>query len=524
MTLEIAAKTNKGMVREANEDNFIVTQDCTKSDWIVPKEPYQNSDAGTILVVADGMGGLNAGEVASKIAVDSVREDLINLGANSIDNKNIKQQLTNIIINAHKKIASRGKTDPQTEGMGSTIVMAWIKDLKAHIGWVGDSRCYIYRNGKLQQLSKDHSYVQTLIDKGELTREQAFLHPENNIITQSLGDAELTPTPGYVTFPLTNNDQLLLCSDGLNAMLQDEAIEKIINENNNLTDSVQQLIHEANIEGGHDNITVLMARVVNGASDNMIYEQNGETANSHTTLQLLPGKKKSGINRMLLYATGLAATAVVVYMVTTFQKPHPIFPVPPAVTGKDKDGMPDSVNKIKPAPVSKPPGKPNENSKEPGEINKTDDKTSNKNQNKNTQKISTQINEGLLNPLLDSDNDGVKDNDDSCKTKAGPVSNHGCPPDSGDTKEKASNNKHIEPTPGNTPLPLEPTKNILQEKKQPITNLNDDEDNDGVINQEDECAGTMPGVAVDAKGCSVKQNKEKKKKEGHNTPAKTAIK
>jgi PPM family protein phosphatase len=111
--LEVAAKTNTGMVREANEDNFVVTGDCTHDEWIVPKEPYTNSEAGSVLVVADGMGGLNAGEVASKTAVDSIKEDLTNLSPDMINEKSIKQLLTNGIINAHKKIASGGKNNPE---------------------------------------------------------------------------------------------------------------------------------------------------------------------------------------------------------------------------------------------------------------------------------------------------------------------------------------------------------------------------------------------------------------------------
>ncbi|MEO5890899.1 MAG: Stp1/IreP family PP2C-type Ser/Thr phosphatase, partial [Ferruginibacter sp.] len=287
--LEVAAKTNTGMVREANEDNFVVTRDCTQEVWIVPKESYVNSDAGTVLVVADGMGGLNAGEVASKIAVDSMKEELTKLRSTAIEDKNIKSLLTNAIINAHKKIAKTGKDDPETEGMGSTIVVAWINDDKAHIGWVGDSRCYVCRNGKLMQLSKDHSYVQSLIDKGELTREQAFLHPESNIIMQSLGDSDHAPKPDYIAFSLANDDVLVLCSDGLNSMVRDDVIEKIVDENKSLADGTQMLIDEANHEGGHDNITVLMAKVINGANNNLpVQKITAETEISDSKIQRHP--------------------------------------------------------------------------------------------------------------------------------------------------------------------------------------------------------------------------------------------
>lgn len=314
--LEVAAKTNTGMVRETNEDNFVVTGDCTRDEWIVPKEPYTNSEAGSVLVVADGMGGLNAGEVASKTAVDSIKEDLTKLSPDTINEKNIKQLLTSGIINAHKKIASNGKNNPETEGMGSTIVVAWIKDTRLHVGWVGDSRCYICRNGKLSQLSKDHSYVQTLVDNGELTKEQAFSHPESNIITQSLGDVSHNPKPDYVAFSLNNNDVLLFCSDGLNSMVRDERIESILVENKILSDSAEMLIQEANNEGGHDNITVLLAKVISGAN---VPDQKKDVEINDSTIRKHPAVKKlKKTNRLLLFALLVVAIGAMAYFIVPF--------------------------------------------------------------------------------------------------------------------------------------------------------------------------------------------------------------
>lgn len=266
VVIEVTAKTSTGMVREGNEDNFIVTQDYSAKEWILPKSEFKISHAGAVMVVADGMGGLNAGEVASKIVVDSIRAYFIESAGKELMQKPVKQILSDAILYAHDEIIAFGKKNPATAGMGSTIIIAWLIENILHIGWVGDSRCYIWRNKSLLQLSKDHSYVQMLVDQGEITAEQAFLHPEGNVITQSLGDADRMPKPDYVAFCLNDNDIVLLCSDGLSGMLQDTEIEKIITGKvGDLPGAADILIDEANEAGGNDNITVAIAKIINGA-------------------------------------------------------------------------------------------------------------------------------------------------------------------------------------------------------------------------------------------------------------------
>lgn len=264
LTLEVIAKTDAGMVREANEDNFVVTPDRTNPDWILPKGEYTNSDGGTVMVVADGMGGLNAGEVASNIAVDSIRTHISKAGAIK-DDAALSALMREAIQKANSNIVRHGQDEKETEGMGSTLVMAWIRGSKLHLAWVGDSRCYIWRKGRLLQLSKDHSYVQSLVDEGRLTTEEAFFHPESNVITQSLGDGIKKPVPDDCVFPLDNEDIVLLCSDGLNGMLQDGKIEEIITAGGGLSSVADHLIEEAKAAGGLDNVTVILARVVGGA-------------------------------------------------------------------------------------------------------------------------------------------------------------------------------------------------------------------------------------------------------------------
>lgn len=350
--LEVTAKTDTGRVREANEDNFVVTQDCANSEWILPKEPYLNSEAGTILVVADGMGGLNAGEVASKIAIDSIKEDMVQLNEDIQGEKDIKRILINAVLNAHKKIVAGGKTDPDTEGMGSTIVIAWIKDFKIHVGWVGDSRCYVSRNKKLLQLSKDHSFVQSLVDSGELTKEQAFSHPQSNIITQSLGDDSHSPKPDYVAFSVDDNDIFLLCSDGLNSMVKDEKIEAIVAENKNLPELAEMLIQEANNEGGNDNITVLMAKVINSAGKNLQQEKKETEINDSIIKKHPEVIKLKKTNRFLLYTIVLVLLAGISFLGFSFLKKHTKASKNiTSIIDKDKDGVPDSLDKCPDTPL-----------------------------------------------------------------------------------------------------------------------------------------------------------------------------
>jgi len=210
------------------------------------------------------MGGLNAGEVASNIAVDSIRNHISKAGPVK-DDAAVSAIMREAVQKANTNIVRHGQDEKETEGMGSTLVMAWIRGSKLHLTWVGDSRCYIWRKGRLLQLSKDHSYVQSLVDEGRLTTEEAFYHPESNVITQSLGDGIRKPVPDDCTFPLDNEDIILLCSDGLNGMLQDGKIEEIVTAGGGLSTVADRLIEEAKAAGGLDNITVILAKVVSGA-------------------------------------------------------------------------------------------------------------------------------------------------------------------------------------------------------------------------------------------------------------------
>ena len=278
MNFKLTANTHVGEVRDHNEDNFFVCSDLATDDWSFDKSiEYELGELGSVLIVADGMGGMNAGEVASAIAVESSKSYFTdNKGSINIESEGaIKEFLKNTIVHAHQEILQHQNTHPETAGMGTTLILGWVINGVAYIGWCGDSRAYLYNpnlassgrakqfedfglrvKGNLALISKDHSYVQTLVDKGDLNHSQAFFHPESNIITQSLGQSGQDISPSTTSLTLFEGDMLILCSDGINAMLEDGEIETVCSEHATAAEISGQLISNANAKGGHDNSTV----------------------------------------------------------------------------------------------------------------------------------------------------------------------------------------------------------------------------------------------------------------------------
>lgn len=267
LTFKLTAATNVGLVRTNNEDNFIVNPDLKADNWFVPENPETPltlGEMGCLLVVADGMGGMNAGEVASALAVESLRQSFSDLP--SFTEGDAGTRIPNILCHAielaDKQIKDRVREDPSTAGMGTTVVAAWIRNGIAHIAWCGDSRAYLFnRNSGLSRLSKDHSYVQQLVDKGELDPELAFYHPNSNIITRSLGDNPSKAQPDYVSRKLSQGDLILLCSDGLCGLCKDEEILDVLTaeeEGGSIEHCKNTLIEAALSAGGHDNVTVAL--------------------------------------------------------------------------------------------------------------------------------------------------------------------------------------------------------------------------------------------------------------------------
>lgn len=233
----IANCTNTGRVRQVNEDSMVTF----------------DSPNGRVVAVCDGMGGQNAGDVASQIAVAVIQDILTNNTFNSPE-----EAITRSIVAANQAILHRAAQDPNLAGMGSTCVMLVIKDGKAYYGSVGDSRIYYVCNGMIRQITKDQSYVQTLVDAGEISQEDAEHHKDKNQITNALGIEGMTP-PVICQMPIKPEpgSVFILCSDGLSGMVNNNGILNVVaNTSMSLPERAEMLVRLANEAGGLDNITV----------------------------------------------------------------------------------------------------------------------------------------------------------------------------------------------------------------------------------------------------------------------------
>lgn len=254
--------------RPNNEDNYQVASDLSVGKWQFTKdEVLPLGSKGALLLVCDGMGGMNAGEVASKIAVETMKTVF---SKDSLENTKLEtdEQRCGFIYHAIQKadanIKKESSADEAKRGMGSTIVLAWLMDGKVYVGWCGDSRAYKYNPKRgLVQLSHDHSYVQELVDAGQLSPELAFDHPNNNIITRSLGDPRGVAQPDVKCYSLEENDVILLCSDGLCGVLRDHEIGQLIANNLNSMNLCRDTLWEAAKNAGwHDNVTIALAQIM----------------------------------------------------------------------------------------------------------------------------------------------------------------------------------------------------------------------------------------------------------------------
>ena len=269
LTYKIAAMTDVGLVRTNNEDNLcvITNLDQKGSTW-KNNEVCELGQRGALLVVADGMGGMNAGEVASEIAVSVVKarftDDIDKVDLNS--DASIIRFMNDSIVIADNIIKKEGKHRPETKGMGTTIVIAWLLEDRLDVSWCGDSRAYLVnpRRG-LVQISKDHSYVQDLVDKGVVSPEDAFDFPESNVITRCLSHSNMKAEPDNLSVPYILNvgDIVMLCTDGLSGMIRDNVIAGVMADHtNDMGECVGCLIDAAKEAAGADNVTVCLCQMI----------------------------------------------------------------------------------------------------------------------------------------------------------------------------------------------------------------------------------------------------------------------
>ena len=237
--MKLYAMTDIGRKREVNQDYVYVTDQ--------PIGPFKN-----LLVVADGMGGHKAGDFASKYTVNVLKEEIENTSL-----KEPEEILRNAVSIANRKLIAEAATDIKLEGMGTTLVAATVVGNTLYFANVGDSRLYLI-NDKIRQLSKDHSLVEEMVRLGGIKAEEAKNHPDKNIITRAIGVKEEVEADIY-EYRLKKGDVILMCTDGLSNMVEDEDMFDIVKGSRDVIEAVQMLIEKANSNGGRDNIGGVIA-------------------------------------------------------------------------------------------------------------------------------------------------------------------------------------------------------------------------------------------------------------------------
>ncbi len=256
MEVSVACLTDTGRVRSANEDAFIVAELNDKEVKTITGnlDGYRVGSGGLLLAVSDGMGGAQAGEVASRLAIEQL---LRRLGAPA-QKELERDRLSDGLKSANRAIRHASRENPAFSGMGATMTAALIYQGQAYLGQVGDSRCYLIHAGHAQQVTKDQSLVQVLVDIGKMTKEEAAQSPQRNVILQSLGVRDEIE-PEVSTVPLAHDDYLVLSSDYLMQKVSDSEMCEIINRAPMLSAACDQLVTLANERGGEDNITIIIA-------------------------------------------------------------------------------------------------------------------------------------------------------------------------------------------------------------------------------------------------------------------------
>lgn len=269
MLVELHAKSDVGRVRRGNEDNFLLLDLSTQQAW-TGSDGAENpedmrrldiKDEGLVLVVSDGMGGALAGDVASRMAIDSVREVMTGNDANGCEaGSSLVDCLKHATLQANRAIHYKSLEDSRCSGMGATLTGAAIRNDSLDLVQVGDSRAYLVRGDQIRLATKDQSLVQQLVDVGQISEEEAETHMFRNVILQALG-AQTELLPATARIQIRQGDVLLLCSDGLSGKLRNEEIRQIVSDSgDDLGTACEKLVAEANNRGGEDNITVVLAR------------------------------------------------------------------------------------------------------------------------------------------------------------------------------------------------------------------------------------------------------------------------
>jgi PPM family protein phosphatase len=282
--VEVFGRTDVGKAREHNEDSFIVADLTTRNASLQPEvREHEVGRRGTLFMVADGMGGAAAGEVASEMATTTVFNHMVTQwgGDQEVTEQRFAYRLKEAVETANQQIHEYAKAHLEVRGMGTTTTAAGVFERALYLTQIGDSRGYLIRQNRIAQITKDQSLMQRLVDAGELTEEEAAVSERRNIILQALG-----PDP-HVKVDLTRQelcrgDMLVMCSDGLSGLVKKEEILGIVTQATDLVTACKELIALANARGGPDNITCIVARF--GGN---LPEPDGSEALGHQVYPLL---------------------------------------------------------------------------------------------------------------------------------------------------------------------------------------------------------------------------------------------
>jgi protein phosphatase len=268
--VDLAAVSDRGLVRATNDDHYLVVRigrsmETLLTNLLAQQVPARAEEVAYGLVVADGMGGPGGGEVASQLAITTLVSLALHtpdwvLGIRPKDTRRRMQRMAERWRRVQEALRQRGDREPALGQMGTTMIAAVSLGTRLVLGHVGDSRAYIFRQGQLNQLTRDHTLVQTLMDLGQLTPEQAAAHPQRHMLMRSFNAAGETAQGDFQQAFLADGDQLLLCTDGLTDMVDTEAIGSVLSRSASADGACQALLAAALKNGGKDNVTIALAR------------------------------------------------------------------------------------------------------------------------------------------------------------------------------------------------------------------------------------------------------------------------
>jgi protein phosphatase len=269
LTVRSFGLTHPGKVRPRNEDQFLISEP-SKTMWITQSslpqpEMRRGAERGHLFLVADGMGGHQAGEQASSLTMASIEAFVLDslkwfFHLEGAEEKTVVSEFQTALRQADQTLFAKAARHPELQGMGTTLTLAYGLGSELFVVHVGDSRCYLFRDGALHRLTRDHTLINELLQRGVLSPEEAARHPYRHVITNCVGGHEQGLEVEAHKLQLRPDDAILLCSDGLTDMVSDDTIHEIMRKQEDPRGACERLVAQANEQGGKDNITVIVAR------------------------------------------------------------------------------------------------------------------------------------------------------------------------------------------------------------------------------------------------------------------------